>query len=140
MKIIGSENKGGMIMKIKTEAEFRQYQLEYESFIERGTLLGDMELLTNDEKERFTELANMIHEWECAYHPLPGRTSTLITDAIKEKMKADNLKQKEAASILGVSESRVSDILNGRRPLNLNIVKRLRDKMGISADFILDNM
>jgi HTH-type transcriptional regulator/antitoxin HigA len=81
-----------------------------------------------------------ISEWEATYHPLPGRVSTLITDVIRKKMKSENLKQKETAKRLGVSDSRVSDILNGRRPLNLNIVKRLRDNFGIPADFILDNI
>lgn len=81
-----------------------------------------------------------ISEWEATYHPLPGRVSTLITDVIRKKMKSENLKQKETAKRLGISESRVSDILNGRRPLNLNIVKRLRDNFGIPADFILDNI
>lgn len=64
----------------------------------------------------------------------------MITDAIRKKMETENIKQKETARRLGISESRVSDILNGRRPLNLNIVKRLRDNFGIPADFILDNI
>lgn len=127
-------------MKIKSEAEFRQCQLELNSFIDQGTQLGSMELFTTEEKDRITELVDMIYEWEAAYHPLPGCVSTLITDAIKEKMKEENLKQKEAAKILGISESRISDLLNGRRPLNLNIVKKLRDNLGIPADFVLDNL
>lgn len=128
-------------MKIKSESEFRQYRQEYETLLHKGSvLLGDMEMLSSEEKTRFVELGHLIHEWEAAYHPLPGHVSTLITDAIKEKMKADNLKQKEAAKVLGISESRVSELLNGRRPLNLSIVKKLRDNLGIPADFILDNL
>lgn len=127
-------------MKINTEKEFRAYQAEMESIIAKGTSLGDMELLSEEDKERYITLSQAISEWEAAYHPLPGRVSSLITDAIRAKMKADNLKQKETAKRLGVSESRVSDILNGRRSLNLNIVKRLRDNLGIPADFILDNI
>lgn len=127
-------------MKIKTENEFRAYQAEMEELTLKGTSLGDMELLSDEEKERYTNLSQAISEWEAAYHPLPGRVSTLITDAIRQKMEVENLKQKETARRLGVSESRISDILNGRRPLNLNIVKRLRDNFGIPADFILDNI
>lgn len=127
-------------MKIKTEKEFRAYQAEKESLIAKGTSLGDMELLSEEDKTRYIALSQAISEWEAAYYPLPGRVSTLITDAIRAKMEAENLKQKEAAKRLGVSESRVSDILNGRRPLNLNIVKRLRDNFNIPADFILDNI
>lgn len=69
-----------------------------------------------------------------------GKVSTIITDAIKERMVAGNIKQKEAAKKLGVSESRISELLSGKRSLNLNLVKRLRDNFGIPADFILDNM
>lgn len=127
-------------MKIKTEKEFRTYQTEMESIITKGTSLGDMELLSEEDKAKYMVLSQAISEWEAAYHPLPGRVSTLITDAIRAKMEANNLKQKETARRLGISESRVSDILNGRRSLNLNIVKRLRDNLGIPADFILDNI
>ena len=127
-------------MKIKTEKEFRAYQADMESIIAKGTSLGDMELLSEEDKAKYIALSQTINEWESAYHPLPGKVSTLITDAIKARMEANNLKQKEAAKRLGISESRVSDILNGRRSLNLNIVKRLRDNLGIPADFILDNI
>lgn len=127
-------------MKIKTEKEFRAYQADMESIIAKGASLGDMELLSEEDKAKYIALSQAINEWESAYHPLPGKVSTLITDAIKARMEANNLKQKEAAKRLGISESRVSDILNGRRSLNLNIVKRLRDNLGIPADFILDNI
>ena len=127
-------------MKIYSEKEFRAYRTEMEALTAKGTDLGDMELLSEEEKERYIALSQAISEWKAAYHPLPGRVSTLITDVIRKKMESENLKQKETAKRLGVSESRVSDILNGRRPLNLNIVKRLRDNFGIPADFILDNI
>lgn len=73
-------------MKIKTESEFRQCQAELEVIIQAGTLLDDMELLDEQSKSNYIRLSEMISEWEAAYHPLPGRISTLITDAIKEKM------------------------------------------------------
>ena len=127
-------------MKIKTEQEFHACQKEMEEITAKGTSLGDMELLSQEDKERYIILSQCISEWEAAYHPLPGRVSTLIIDAIRNKMETENLKQKETAKRLGISESRVSDILSGRRSLNLNIVKRLRDNLVISADFILDNI
>lgn len=82
----------------------------------------------------------MVEEWEAAYHPLPGKVSTLITDEIRRKMDEANLNQIETAEKLGVSKSRISELLSGKRALNLNLVKRLRDNFGVPADFILDNM
>lgn len=111
-----------------------------EVIIAKGTKLGDMELLSQSDKNEFIRLTDAIHEWEAAYHPLPGKVSSLITDEIKKQMVDKKIKQKEAAKMLGISESRVSELLNGKRALNLNIAKRLRDCFGIPADFILDNI
>lgn len=127
-------------MIIRNEAEYREYKNEMETIIAKGTELGDMELLSSFDKEEFIRLTDAIHEWESAYHPLPGKISTLITDEIKRQMEYKKIKQKEAARMLGISESRVSELLNGKRKLNLNMAKRLRDYFGISADFILDNI
>nr|DAT61270.1 MAG TPA: putative transcriptional regulator [Caudoviricetes sp.] len=127
-------------MKISSDSQYREYKKEMEVLIQKGTKLGDMELLSEADKEEFVRLTDAIYEWEAAYHPLPGKVSTVITDAIKQCMSVGNIKQKDAAKKLGVSESRVSELLSGRRSLNLNMVKRLRDNFGISADFILDNM
>ena len=91
-------------------------------------------------KDEFIKLTDAVYEWEAAYHPLPGKVSTLITDEIKKKMADKKIKQKEAARMLGISESRISELLNGKRAINLNIAKRLRDYFGIPADFIFDHI
>lgn len=127
-------------MVIKNEAQYKEYKKQMDIIIAKGTELGDMELLPELDKKEFIRLTDAIHEWESAYHPLPGKVSTLITDEIKRQMEDKRIKQKEAAKMLGISESRVSELLNGKRGLNLNIAKRLRDYFGISADFILDNI
>lgn len=127
-------------MIIKNDAQYREYKEAMEAIIAKGTELGDMELLSKSDKNEFIRLTDAIHEWEAAYHPLPGKVSSLITDEIKKQMVDKKIKQKEAAKLLGISESRVSELLNGKRALNLNIAKRLRDSFGIPADFIFDNI
>ena len=125
-------------MIIKDEKEFQNYRANLEVIIAKGTKLGDMELLSDEDKKEYVYLSQAIEEYEAAYHPLPGKVSTLLTNAIRSKMEEKGVNQKQAASLLGISESRVSDLLNGRRKLNLNIAKRLRDNFGIPADFIFD--
>lgn len=127
-------------MVIKNDIQYREYKNAMEVIITKGTELGDMDLLLQTDKDEFIRLTDAIHEWESAYHPLPGKVSTLITDEIKRQMESKHIKQKEAARMLGISESRISELLNGKRTLNLNIAKRLRDCFGIPADFILDNI
>lgn len=125
-------------MTIKSEKEFRDYQANVEIIIAKGTQLGSMELLSEEELDELDRLSEAIEEYEAAYHPLPGLVSTLLTDTIRSKMEEKGVNQRQAAKLLGISESRVSDLLNGRRKLNLNIAKRLRDHFGIPADFIFD--
>lgn len=127
-------------MKIKSDAEYRNCKKEIDKIILIGTNLGNMDLLEQKDKDELIRLSDMVEEWEAAYHPLPGKVSTLITEAIRQKMDEANLNQIEAAEKLGVSKSRISELLSGKRALNLNLVKRLRDNFGIPADFILDNM
>lgn len=125
-------------MTIKNEKEYQDYRANMEIIIAKGTKLGDMELLTEEDKNEYIQLSRAVAEYEAAYHPLPGKVSTLLTDTIREKMEEKGINQKQAAKLLGISESRVSDLLNGRRKINFNIAKRLRDCFGIPADFIFD--
>ncbi len=87
--------------------------------------------------DRHLELSRLLIAYEKAYHPLPWEVSTLITDEIKEQMKKKHLKQVGLSKLLGIDKSRMSDLLNGKRPLNLNIVKKLHSELGIPADFLL---
>jgi HTH-type transcriptional regulator/antitoxin HigA len=121
-------------------------QKQFEVFKERSELLLKQICQYEDENKvpieiinEYEQISHVIIEYEAAYHPLPGRVSTVITDEIVKRMTERELKQKNIAQMLGISESRISDLLNGKRPLNLRIVKRLRDELNISADFILNH-
>lgn len=66
-----------MNMEIKNEKEYQDCRANMEIIIENGTKLGDMELLSEEDKRIYSRLAGAIHEYEAAYHPLPGKISTL---------------------------------------------------------------
>jgi antitoxin component HigA of HigAB toxin-antitoxin module len=87
--------------------------------------------------DKYAELSDILIAYEKAYHPLPWEVSTLITDEIKTRMEKKHLKQRSLSKLLGVDESRVSELMNGKRPLNLNIVKKLHSELHIPADFLL---
>ena len=125
-------------MRIKNENEFNDYKANLEIIIAKGTDLGSMEFLSKEDLDELDRLTDAIAEYEAAYYPLPGRVSTLLVCAIKEKMKEKGINQKRAAELLSISEKRISDLLCGKGKLDLNIVKRRRDNFGLSADFILD--
>ena len=50
--------------------------------MQRGTELGDMELLTDDEKAEYMRLSDALDEYASAYHPLPGQMSFEVARSI----------------------------------------------------------
>ncbi len=124
-------------MTIKSEQEYKDYEARVERLIERGTELGDMELLSDEEKEEFTMLSDALDEYGRAYHPLPGQMSTLLTDAIRLTVREKGLKQKDAARMIGISQTVFSDLLHHRRTMSFDIARNLHKVLGIPADVVL---
>jgi len=126
-------------MIITNRTQFSIYQEKSEFLLMQICQYEDERDVPKEIISEYQLISKAIIEYEAAHHPLPGRVSTVITDEIEKRMAEKHLKQKNVAQMLGISESRVSDLLNGKRPLNLMLVKRLRDEFGISADFILNH-
>lgn len=124
-------------MIIKNEKEYKDYETRVEQLIQRGTELGDMELLGEDEKAEFTLLSEALDEYGRAYYPLPGQMSTLLADAILLQVKERGLKQKDAARMIGISATTFSDLIHGRRSLSFDIARNLYKVLGVPAEVVL---
>ena len=127
-------------MTIKNEKEYREYCSKLDEIIAKGTKLGDMDKLSDNDKKEYQRISNIIGEYEDVCYPLPGTVSTAISDAITQKMEEKNLDKKQAARILGISVPKINALLHGKGTLRINLVKKLRDNFGIPADFVLDHM
>jgi len=126
-------------MIINNSKQFAIYKEKSELLLKQICQYEDENKIPNEIVDEYKQISDAIIEYETAYHPLPGRVSTIVTREIEKRMEEKHLKQKNVAQILGISESRVSDLLHGKRPLNLRLVKRLRDGLDIPADFILNH-
>lgn len=124
-------------MTIKSEKQYKEYEARAEKLIQKGTELGDMELLNEAEKSEFTMLSEALDEYGRAYHPLPGQMSTLLADAILFQVKEKGLKQKDAARLIGISATTFSDLLHGRRSLSFDIARSLHKVLGVPAEVVL---
>lgn len=127
-----------MITKIMTEKDYNEVSKAIQVIIKKGTTLGDMELLDASDKAEYIRLSDMVIEYEKIHYPTPIIVNPLVKK-IEERMTAMNLKQKEAATLLGISEARMSELLSGKRRVNIRIARSLKDNLKISSDFILDN-
>ena len=57
-------------------------------------------------------------------------------EAIKFRMEQQGLTRKDLEAILG-NRTRVSEVLNRKRGLSINMIRRLHEKLGISADVLI---
>ena len=60
-----------------------------------------------------------------------------LVGRLELEMYRRRLNKKKLAELLEISASRMSDVFQGRR-INLDLAKRLHQKLGISGDFILE--
>ena len=128
-----------MLTKIITEDDYKATDNALQAIIKKGASLGGMDFLPDSDKMEFTRLGYMIKEWEDIHYPTPIIVSPLVKK-IEERMSALNLKQRDTAKLLGISEGRMSELLSGKRRVSIRIAKRLRDSLNINSDFILDNL
>ena len=124
-------------MVIKSEKEYKDYEARMEALIQRGNELGDMELLSAEDKVEFDRLSNALDEYASAYHPLPGQMSSMLTEAILKQIKQKGLKQKDAAHMIGISSTMFSDLIHGRRTLSFEVARSIHKVLGIPAEVVL---
>ncbi len=86
--------------------------------------------LTGAEKKYAEVLTLLIEAYEERHYPIRAASPV---EVLTELMSANNLKQKDLASILG-SESIVSEILSGRRELNRRHIERLSKPFKVSLE------
>ncbi len=121
---------------IKTEQEYREINKQLDAIIAKGTQLGDMELLSQEDKNEYIRLSSLIRKWEKDNYPFPIAPNPLLAE-IQLQMASKQLKQKEAATLLGIDESRMSEIMRGKRHISMPLAKRIMEKLNIPADMII---
>jgi HTH-type transcriptional regulator/antitoxin HigA len=83
----------------------------------------------SDEEVRLAELLTvLINEYEEKHHDLGAATPI---EVIEELMAGNRLRQKDLVDVFG-TESVVSEVLNGKRELNKEHIKRLSERFGVS--------
>jgi HTH-type transcriptional regulator/antitoxin HigA len=92
------------------------------------------------EKEvRFMELALAIEAYEDSIPLMPIPMPKNVVEMIELKMYQMKLKQKDVANLLEITPTRLSEVLHGKRKINMDLAKRLHEKLKIDAEFILKN-
>ena len=108
------------------------------SEVDYETALAEVERLWGarsgtPEGDRLDVLATLIDAYESEHHPIDPPDPI---EAIKFRMEQQGLTRKDLEGILG-SRTRIAEVLNRRRGLSINMIRRLHAKLGISADVLI---
>jgi len=114
------------IRPIKTEADYEAALAEIEKLFEAepGTLEGD----------RLEILTTLVEAYEEAHYPIPFPDPI---EAIHYYMESRGLGRRDLEPYLG-SRARVSEILNRKRPLSLEMIRRLNKELDIPAEILIE--
>src|SRR5262245_27434390 len=113
------------IAPIKTHRDYRRTLKEIEGLMtaKRNTPQGD----------RLDVLVTLVEAWEAKHYPL-GLPDAV--EAIKYHMEQKALAPRDLIPFIG-SRNRVYEMLSGKRPLTLAMVRRLHEGLGIPAESLI---
>jgi HTH-type transcriptional regulator / antitoxin HigA len=113
------------IRPIKTEADYQAALAEIERLFDAvpDTPAGD----------RLDVLATLVEADETQHYSLPASDPI---DAITYHMESRGLSRRDLEPYLG-SRARVAEVLNRKRPLSLDMIRRLHAGLGIAAEILI---
>jgi HTH-type transcriptional regulator/antitoxin HigA len=78
-------------------------------------------------------LATLIDVYEEQHHPVDPPDPI---EAIKFRMEQQGLTRRDLEKIIG-TRTRVAEVLNRRRGLSIGMIRRLHERLGISAEVLI---
>jgi HTH-type transcriptional regulator/antitoxin HigA len=113
------------IRPIRTEDDHRVAIARIEQII--GAAHG------TSEAEELELLATLTDAYEAKHHIIDAPDPIA---AIRFRMEQQNLSRRDLETYIG-TRARVSEVLAGKRPLTLNMIRRVKAGLGISADLLI---
>lgn len=107
---------------------------QYEDALSRIYELMQMTVKAKSpESDELEVLSILVKQYENEYFPVPKPKPL---EAIKFRLEQMGMSEAELSSILGY-RSRKSEILSGKRKLNLDMIRRLHQKLQIPAEVLI---
>ncbi len=113
------------IKPIKTATDY------IEVLQEVGNLMGAK--INTPEGDNLDVLVTLIEAYEEKHHPVQPPEPV---EAIIHQMESQGLSRKDLIPFFG-SRARVSEILNKKRSLSINMIRKLQKGLGISAEILI---
>ena len=127
-----------MTYQIKSKEEYEQVMEKVESFLRLATQQGGFHALDAEQRTDLQHLSQMAEAWEDGIPLMPIPQPQTLIGMIELKMYERKLKQKDLATLLEISPTRLSEVLQSKRKINLDLAKRLYKVLKIDPAFILE--
>lgn len=85
------------------------------------------------EGDRLEVLATLIDAYEAEHYPMHPPDPI---EAIKFRMEQQGLTRKDLEPLIG-TRTRVAEVLNGKRGLSIEMIRRLHNELGIAAEVLI---
>jgi HTH-type transcriptional regulator / antitoxin HigA len=119
-------------MKIENQEQLQVAFQEIDKMIVEG-FEGNLE-----KEASFLSIAKAIEYYEVEVLKLmPMIPPKDVVEVLEYSMFSRKMRQKDLASLLEVSVTRLSEIMQRKRKINLDFAKKVHEKLGIDAAFIL---
>jgi HTH-type transcriptional regulator/antitoxin HigA len=113
------------VRPIRTEADYE------EALGEVGRLWGAK--TGTADGDRLDVLATLIDAYEAQHHPMDPPDPI---EAIRFRMEQQGLTRRDLEPLIG-TRARVAEVMNRRRGLSIDMIRRLHEGLGISADVLI---
>lgn len=119
---------------MKTVETQKQYEEALKKIDELLLKVGDNHSYDNPDFVMMDRLSDLVADYEDKHYSI--ETPSLI-DVIKLRMYEMGLKQSDLAEKLGVSPTRISEYLKGKRDITMDVARKLHRQLNIDGDIIL---
>jgi HTH-type transcriptional regulator / antitoxin HigA len=105
---------------------------DYEAALKEVERLWGAKAGTSD-GDRLDVLATLVDAYEAEHYPMDPPDPV---EAIKFRMEQQGLTRRDLEEIIG-TRTRIAEVLNRKRGLSIAMIRRLHERLGISADVLI---
>ncbi|WP_426292746.1 helix-turn-helix domain-containing protein [Dyadobacter endophyticus] len=93
---------------------------------------------TREERQHIRAMGEALMAYEQSIYPIPEPSS--LEGILEQRMYDMRCDNQDLAQTLGISQEELEMIINGDQKPDVSLLKVIRDKLDIPADFILDHV
>ncbi len=121
---------------IKYEKEYKIATEKIEKLLQKATKKGGFEYLTSKENADLNILSIAVNKYEKSHYSIPLPKS--IDGILELKMFEKKIKQKEMAKLLGVTETKLSEIMHQKRKPNVSFLSAMHRTLKVDGNLLLE--